>query len=133
MGFDDARNQFVRNRVLTATPAQRVVMLYDRLNLDVTHARSADDAFVSGQALMHAMQIIAELQASLDVTVGGPAANLSTLYTYLLGELVAARGGELDRLDAVADIVTTLRDAWCEAAELVSGTQRAIAAGSWVG
>lgn len=107
----EARARFLRDRVLTATPVQRVVMLYDRLALDLAQAETAPDTAVG-----HAMQIIAELQASLDVTAGGPAQNLSSIYTFLLRELIAVRGGEPQRLPGVVQIVGDLRESWTQAA-----------------
>ena len=79
MAIDEIRARYLRDKVLTASPAQRVVMLYDRLGLDLTLAQAgiADDPFAAGAHLSHAMQIVAELQSSLDVNAGGPAVNLS--------------------------------------------------------
>lgn len=123
MSFAEHRAEFLRNRVLTATPAQRVVMLYDRLALDLTLARSAQDAFAQGQALSHAMEIVGELQASLDHSVvGGPAENLGRLYGFVLQQLIAARGGALEVLDSVEDVTRPLRAAWAEAADIVAGS-----------
>jgi flagellar protein FliS len=116
----DARARFLRDRVLTATPAQRVVMLYDRLARDLRQAEAAPDT-----ALGHAMQIVAELQASLDVGAGGPAENLASIYAYLLRDLIAVRGGESERLPARARIVDDLRPAWMQAAEQVGPTPAA--------
>ncbi|MGN6609631.1 MAG: flagellar export chaperone FliS [Jatrophihabitans sp.] len=121
MSFADHRAEFLRNRVLTATPAQRVVMLYDRLALDLNLARSAEDAFAKGQALSHAMEIVTELQSSLDHSVGGPAENLAQLYGFVLRQLMEARGGALDVLDSIEDVVRPLRAAWAEAADIVAG------------
>jgi flagellar protein FliS len=134
MAVDELRARYLRDRVLTATPAQRVVMLYDRLGLDLTLAASAEDSFAVGERLSHAMQVVAELQASLDVTAGGPAENLTSIYGYLMSELIAARGGEIARLDGAARIVTTLREAWAKASESVTSTPPdRVAAGTWVG
>jgi flagellar protein FliS len=125
---DSARARFLRDRVLTATPAQRVVMLYDRLALDLARA---DNDRQSTTDLDHALRIVTELRASLDVNAGGPADNLASLYAYMLRELLAIRGGERDRLPKVAAIVESLRQAWAQVAEQVgvASTQ----AGAWVG
>jgi flagellar protein FliS len=120
MALDELRARYLRDRVMTATPAQRVVMLYDRLALDLTLADSAADLATAGGYLSHANQVIAELLSSLDVSAGGPAENLSSIYPYLLNELIAVRGGAPERLAGVRQIVTTLRDAWAQAADLVA-------------
>lgn len=119
---------------MTATPAQRIVMLYDRLGLDLTRANDSTDAHDRGQHLSHAMEVLAELRASLDITAGGPAENLASIYGYLLRELVAARGGDTARLTSVRSMVSSLRDAWAQAGELAATTTAPVAAaGSWVG
>lgn len=135
MPVDEVRERYLRDRVMTATPAQRVVMLYDRLGLDLTLAEGSEDAIAAGGHLAHAMQVVAELHASLNVTVGGPAGNLASIYTYLLQELLAARGGDTARGAGVRVIVTELREAWAQASEQVSAqtAAAAAAAGAWVG
>lgn len=133
--MDEVRARYLRDRVMTATPAQRVVMLYDRLGLDLSFAASAADPFDGGERLSHAMQVVAELQSSLDLTAGGPAENLASIYGFLMTELIAVRGGESDRLAGVQEIVSTLRDAWAQAGDLVASapTGGPVAVGSWVG
>jgi len=115
----DLRARYLSDRVLTATPAQRVVMLYDRLQLDLARADGAIDPADRGDHLDHALLVVAELAGSLDVHAGGPAENLSALYGYLIGELVAARGGRTDRLPGARSIVESLREAWAVAAAAV--------------
>jgi flagellar secretion chaperone FliS len=130
---DEIRTRFLRDRVLTASPAQRVVMLYDRLLLDLRLAASAEDAYSAGSNVSHALQVLAELHGSLDVSHGGPAENLSSIYGYLIGRLLEARmSGQLGELPVITKIVGDLRDAWAQAAasEAVSPSAAATA---WVG
>lgn len=132
----DMRARYLNQRVLTATPGQRVVMLYDRLALDLTraadiYATDPTDTFSAGQAIDHAMAIVAELAGSLRPTKDSPAENLASIYTYLLRELTAVRGGQIARLAGTAKIVGTLREAWT-AAVAQTATPSA-AAGAWVG
>ena len=122
--MDDIRNRFLRDRVLTATPVQRVVMLYDRLALDIARARAAGPDEPPGPHLGHAAQVVAELLGSLDHTVGGLAENLASIYHYLLRELLAAQTtGATATLPAVADIVGRLRETWSEVAQMSGGTE----------
>jgi len=129
--MDEARARFLRDRVMTATPAQRVVMLYDRLVLDLTRAGDAAKQIERSGHLGHATQIVAELHASLDQSVGGPAENLATLYTFMITELVAMRATGVTgaRLARVESIATRLRSSWVQVAEQTAGT---VPAGSWV-
>lgn len=136
MAMDEARARYLRDKVLTATPAQRVVLLYDRLGLDLTLADGAENDHSARQHVSHAMQIVAELRASLDVTAGGPAENLAAIYGYLLRALLGAQAGDNGRLAEARRMVGSLRDAWAQVGELV-GTQlaqRPVApVGHWVG
>jgi flagellar protein FliS len=126
----DMRARYLNQRVLTATPGQRVVMLYDRLALDLTraadiYATDPTDTFSAGQSIDHAMAIVAELTGSLRPTPDSPSDNLASIYTYLLRELSAVRGGAVSRLAGAASIVSTLREAWVAA---VASTATASAA-----
>ena len=133
---DELKARYLRDKVMTATPAQRVVMLYDRLGLDLNLAESTQDAGARGEYLSHAMSIVIELRASLDLAVGGPADNLASLYAYMISRIIEIRGGASDKLPAVREIVTELRSAWAQAAELTSTAATSPApsgASAWVG
>ena len=132
--MDDVRARFLRDRVLTASPAQRVVMLYDRMMLDLRLAATADDPYTTGTHVSHALQILAELQGSLDHRQGGPAENLASIYGYLIGRLLEARiSGDLAGLDALITIIGDLRAAWAQAAMPDARITPAAAATAWVG
>jgi flagellar protein FliS len=114
------RDTYLAASVSTASPAQLLVMLYDRLSLDLQRgvaALDAGDHTASHQALLHAQDIVLELRSSLQVELwsGGP--GLASLYDYLLTELVNANVTK-DRAMAQAclQIVDELRDVWREAA-----------------
>lgn len=135
--MDDVRARYLRDRVLTASPAQRVVMLYDRMLLDLRLAATADDPYATGTHVSHALQILAELQGSLDHGRGGPAENLAGIYGYLIGRLLEARiSGDLSGVDGLITIITDLRAAWAKAAApeaTAPSTATASAGTAWVG
>jgi flagellar secretion chaperone FliS len=114
------RNRYMTDSVTTASPARLLVMLYDRLVLDLTIAEQAldnGDHTLMSERLLHAQDIIIELRTSLDTAAwsGGP--GLASLYTYLISELIQAnvsRDGV--RIQHCLDCVSQLRDAWREAA-----------------
>ncbi|GAB4082721.1 flagellar export chaperone FliS [Modestobacter muralis] len=114
------RNRYLGDAVSTASPQRLLVMLYDRLALDLERAESAlatGDREQSNALLQHAQDIVLELHSSLQVDSweGGP--RLSALYTWLHGELVRANvKGDLRRVGDCRKIVEPLRDAWREAA-----------------
>jgi flagellar secretion chaperone FliS len=146
--MDAARIRFLQDRVMTATPGQRIVMLFDRLVLDLTRATMAEP-FEIRQHTAHAGQIVGELFGSLDTTAGGPVENLSAIYGYLLKELMVVDLAELTaKLPALLEIATMLRTTWVAAVEQTDGTGGSGAAvipsagaepttrtlvGSWVG
>ncbi|WP_336921768.1 flagellar export chaperone FliS [Aquipuribacter sp. SD81] len=116
-------DQFKAAAVTTATPAQLLVRLYDRLLLDLDRAHEAQ---VAGQhleataQLVHAQAIVSELAGSLDVDAwsGGP--RLLSIYTFLLAELVRANVERSpQRTRECRSVVEPLAEAWREAAAQV--------------
>lgn len=117
----DARlSEYNRTAVLSATPAQLLIMLYDRLMLDLSRAQRAQHAEDWGRAsteLLHAQAIIAELQSTLDVDAwdGGP--GLMALYVYLGQALINANIHRDVAITAECiSLLEPLRLAWFEAA-----------------
>ncbi|MET7420637.1 flagellar export chaperone FliS [Dactylosporangium sp. NPDC005555] len=120
------RNRYVSDSVATAPPSRLLVMLYDRLVLDLMIAgqslEQGDRQTASGR-MQHAQEIIMELRATLDTTAwsGGP--GLSSLYSYLITELMQANvTGDRDKVEHVQSFAEQLRDAWREAAAQVIGS-----------
>jgi flagellar secretion chaperone FliS len=120
------RNRYVSDSVATAPPSRLLVMLYDRLVLDLMIAgqslEQGDRQTASGR-MQHAQEIIMELRATLDTSAwsGGP--GLASLYSYLITELVQANvTGDRGKVEAVQSFAEQLRDAWREAAAQVVGT-----------
>lgn len=120
----DARYGYLAATVATAAPSRLLVMLYDRLGLDVDRAEAAlrnGDIGAASAQLVHAQDIVSELLASLDVDAwdGGP--GLQSIYTYLLTELITANTtADPERALACRAIIAPLHDAWRVAAAEVS-------------
>ena len=114
-------NRYRDMQVLSASPAQLVVIVYDHLLVNLTRARSALEA---GQveerciALDRARAALGELLVTLDREKGGSiAANLSGIYTFLIGELSTVRSiNDLRRVVSAIGIVSELRDGFIAAA-----------------
>lgn len=119
------RARYVQDAIATASPARLLTMLYDRLVRDLTTAEAAIDRADFGDAhkqLVHAQDIIMELQGSLDVTVWRGAKGLSDLYGFLYGELVQANmRKDKAKVTSCLRLIEPLRDAWHEAALLAVG------------
>lgn len=114
-----AKQQYLEQQVGSASPAQLLTMLYDRLLVDIDRAAAAQDAgdaASAGPHLTHAQTIVAELNGSLTDAWDG-AAELRSIYTYLTSRLIAANIGR-DRAATAEchDIVAPLREAWHQAA-----------------
>ena len=123
MAQSSALNRYKTESVATMSPARMIIALYDRLVLDFDRALEAlqnRDMAAAHIALVHAQDIVNELNDSLDVDAWPAAASVAEIYHYLLTELVAAN---LEKNAArIADcrrIVEPLRDAWREAAAVV--------------
>ena len=120
MSTASLRARYMGDTVATASPQQLLVMLYDRLALDLERAEEAlvaGNKDVSHAQLLHAQEIVLELRASLQVDVweGGP--RLAALYSWVLGELMKANlKGDVRRVRDCRSVVEPLRDAWREAA-----------------
>ncbi len=114
------RARYMGASITTASPQQLLVMLYDRLALDLERGEEAlvqGDRGAAHDPLLHAQEIILELRASLNVDVweGGP--RLAALYAWLLGELMQANlKGDVRRVRDCRKVVEPLRDAWRQAA-----------------
>jgi flagellar secretion chaperone FliS len=120
------RARYLGDSVATASPQQLLVMLYDRLALDLERAEGAlagGDREEAGAQLQHAQEIVFELHSSLQVDVweGGP--RLAALYTWLISELIQANvKGDRNRVASCRQVVEPLRDAWRQAAASLATT-----------
>lgn len=120
------RARYLGDTVATASPQQLLVMLYDRLALDLERAHNAvtdGDRTEAIEQVQHAQAIVFELLASLRVDVwdGGP--RLAALYNWLIGELTQATiKPDANRIRSCRDVVEPLRDAWRQAAASLAGS-----------
>lgn len=119
------RARYLADSITTASPARLLVMLYDRLVLDITQGADAirgGDRSGASEKLIHAQDIISELLATLDLTAWDGAANVAALYRWMLSELVQANiKQDAARADACRELASELRDAWREAAMAAGG------------
>jgi flagellar protein FliS len=119
------RARYLADAVTTASPGRLVVMLYDRLVLDLAHAedafRGGDRAAGAGR-LLHAQEIVLELLSSLNVSAWAGGAGLARLYSFLVTELIGANvQADAVRVVACRQLVEPLRDAWAEAMRTAAG------------
>ncbi|WP_414663089.1 flagellar export chaperone FliS [Horticoccus sp. 23ND18S-11] len=112
------------NAVLTASPGQLVLMLYDGALKAIAIARegfetSADDPrriAVINQQLMKAQAILSELQGGLNMEAGGEfARTMHRLYDYHNRRLLEANlRKQVEPVIEVERLLRELRDAWAQ-------------------
>lgn len=117
--------RYVQDSINTASPGRLLVMLYDRLALDLARAADAlllGDRSTAHPLLLHAQDIVSELELSLDHSAGWAASkNLAALYTWLGLELVQVNVlGDVERLRSCQSVVEPLRESWHLAFEATS-------------
>jgi flagellar secretion chaperone FliS len=114
------RDRYLADSVNTASPGKLLVMLYDRLVMDLLQGEEAlrtQNREQAGERLTHAQEIILELRTTLDLDAWSGAEGLANLYGFLLTELIGANvARDADRVAACRALVEPLRDAWREAA-----------------
>jgi len=128
----NARDTYLGASVSTADPARLLVMLLDRLVLDVTRGLDAQRRGVQEQAntqLLHAQDIVLELRTSLRLDVWDGAANLAALYDYLHRRLITANvTKDVAVTEECLTLVTDLAATWREAAAQSAQSAPAVAA-----
>lgn len=128
---EELKIRYLTEAVETATPAVRLTMLFDALELDLARA---DKAFADGtdlktlsDLLIHAQEILAILRDTMDVSSWEPARRIQALYDLLYSQLVRANiEKDRTRTAEVADHVRQLAAAWREAARRSEESQTAV-------
>jgi flagellar secretion chaperone FliS len=114
------RARYLNDSITTASPARLLVMLYERLVLDLSQGENAlkeGDRETADDRLKHAQEIIIELRASLRLDLWDGAADLARIYGFLLGELISANiQGDAGKVASCRGLVEPLLDAWRQAA-----------------
>ena len=111
--------QYIATQVSTADRLQLVVMLYDGAVAFLKQAQermAQKDTVAKGRGISKALDIIAELNASINFQDGKEvAANLFHLYNFLTAHLTKANlNWDQEALEESINILSRLRDAWEE-------------------
>ena len=116
-------NRYRNNQVMTASPEQILIMLYDgairfvrQAKLAIENGRQADKA----TAIRKAVAIITEFSNTLDYETGGEVAlDLNQLYDFMTRELSAVNiRSDAKRLEPVEKILLDLREGFSGAIEI---------------
>lgn len=121
-------NAYLRSKVMTATPAELTLMLYEGAIKFVNKAIMSiekDDVMGAHNNLMKTQRIIEELRASLDHEYP-VAKEFDTVYEYILRRLVEANiKKDKDILEEVLEHLRTMRDTWKEVMKNANAPQSA--------
>lgn len=129
-------NQYQSNQILTASPEQILIMLYDGAIRFVRQAQAASEEGRLGdksKAISKTIAIITEFSNTLNFEIGGDIANdLKQLYDFMIFELSAVNAkNETKRLQPVENILLDLREGFFGAAEINrQGSQPGVNAGN---
>ena len=114
------RERYLADSVATASPAKLLLMLFDRLVLDLSRG---EQALLDGNRpearvnLLHAQDIVMELRMSLNHDVWEGAKDLDRIYAFVGTELINANvKGDAVKVRECRDLMEPLRDTWREAA-----------------
>ncbi len=120
-----APNPFLADNVLTATPERLLLMMYDRLALDLSRGEAAidrGDIYEVHERLTNAQAIVRELQAALDVSIWPEGTGLLDVYDYVVRLLVDANvHKDATKVAEARGLVAPLHDAWRQAAGSLPG------------
>ncbi|SBN63348.1 flagellar protein FliS [Curtobacterium sp. 9128] len=120
------RAQYTSEAVLSATPAQLVTMLYDRLLLDLHRAEAAqttNDWDAAREQLLHAQAIVGELSATLRIDAWDGGEGLLAIYNYASTSLITANvHRDVQATRDCIRILEPLRQSWHDAAAALPAT-----------
>lgn len=117
------RNQYQQNQIMTASPEQILIMLYDgaiRFCRRAMQAGDNDNIVNKLENISKAFAIITEFSDSLNHEIGGEiASDLDGLYQFMLRELNnARRTNDPAHLKTVDKLLVDLRETWVEAIDI---------------
>jgi flagellar secretion chaperone FliS len=128
MSYAQRSTRYREMEVLSASPGQLVVILYDHLLASLRRARLAIEGNNFEQRVAYldkSRAAVTELLVTLDQAKGGAiATNLSSLYSWILSELLdIGLRPDVQRLDKVIGIAGELRDAFAQIADAAAMPQ----------
>lgn len=116
----NAYSKYQQNQVLSASPEQILLMLFDgaiRFTRQAILALEEENIAGFYHGVSKSMAIITEFSNSLDHTIGGEIAeNLDALYNFMIRELTQANlHKDMEKLRVVEHLLVDLRGTWGEA------------------
>lgn len=121
MAYQNVRARYTSDGTAVIPQQRLLLMLYDRLVLDLEQAAEAIAARqpqISGKKLVHAQQILFELHAALNIEIWPQGARLKQLYLWFCSQLIQANTRQDAKVvQSVLGMVRELNGAWHTAFE----------------
>jgi flagellar protein FliS len=117
----DPRREYLKQVVMTASPAELIALLYDacikNVKLAVISYEEQKDISATNNYLIKAQKIITELMNCLDMNIE-MSSQLLKIYEFILGELREANiHKDLSRTEPLVNMLESMRDTWKELAQ----------------
>ncbi len=117
----DPRKEYLRQGVMTASPAELVVMLYEacvkNLKLAMISYEESKDICMTNNCLIKAQRIISELLNCLDMNID-ISSQLMEVYVFMLKELRRANiKKEMSLVIPIISMLESMRDTWQQVAQ----------------
>ncbi len=113
------QQRYLEIQIQTATPEKLVTLLYDGAIRFMSQAKlhiQQSDLEKANNSIIRAQDILFELKATLNMDAGEIAANLDSLYDFMINALVEANiKKDQAKIDEVIGLVSELRDTWNQA------------------
>lgn len=117
-------HNYLETRILTASPEQLVVIMYEEAVGSLIKAKKAmenNDFETANKQLSRAQNIVAELMSSLDFTYEDIANNLFTIYRHIYNQIVKANAKkDKELVSDIEKLLSLFAAAWKEAAKRVT-------------
>jgi flagellar secretion chaperone FliS len=122
----NAYSQYQENQVISASPEQILLMLYDgaiRFTRQAIFGMEEDNIALVHHGIKKSLAIVTEFSNSLDHAIGGEIAeSLDALYNFMIRELTLANlHKDIEKLRVVERLLVDLRATWGEAVEINKG------------
>ncbi len=126
MSFSNSASAYQSQAVQTANQPQLLVMLFDRLAVDIARAELAIESLnyeTANETLQHAQKIVRVLSSSLDPDGFSGGQELLAVYVFLENHLIKANlEKDVTVVKECADLVRPIHEAWRRA---VNANERA--------
>jgi flagellar protein FliS len=117
----DPRKEYLKQEVMTASPAELVAMLYGacvkNLKLAVMAYDESGDICTTNNCLIKAQRIISELMNCLDLNIE-LSTQLMNVYEFMLREIRTANvKKDMARVEPIISMLESMRDTWYTVAQ----------------